>query len=310
LSSFKMVNFHSDPQTVGLADTVLRLLSPMNSEAIIATMVPKTMERSAAAYSTALKALQTQTATLGTTLGGLVKENEQQYSRLRESLRAEIEAERAKNEAHHSDLLEAFRKRETEHEERVASFETRESKHVRRSLLEEMKTTLAERKEVSLSDQTVSKRRSVLGGCIVSGVFGLSLVFTGFYFGYMGKGTQYHSLAPISGGSLMVVSALVYYIKWSDQWFRRHADAEFAVLRFENDILRASWLAELLFEWQSEKADSQFPEHLIRQFSAHLFTEDSSVSPSHPSEALVEFVTDAESFKVGKGLLEVVKGKR
>jgi hypothetical protein len=76
---------------------------------------------------------------------------------------------------------------------------------------------------------------------------------------------------PISAGTGIFVSTAIYYIRWNDRWFRDHASAEFANRKFGADILGASWLAELFFEWD-EKKDFNFPPELLQSFARGLFT--------------------------------------
>jgi hypothetical protein len=190
----------------------------------------------------------------------------------------------------------------------VTEFETRESKYVRRDLLKRMQEKLAERSTIELSEATVSKRRPVTTLCVAAIGIGLGLVGLGTGLALQ-QGASYWTLAPATAGTLISVTTLVYFTKWTDQWFRRHADAEFHNMQFENDILRASWLAELLFEWDTEKA-GQFPTDLVRSFSRYLFDNTNSSSPDHPSEALARLVDEASSIKVGKGAFEVSKPPR
>jgi hypothetical protein len=97
------------------------------------------------------------------------------------------------------------------------------------------------------------------------------------------------------------VTTFVYYLKWNDRWFREHADAELAATRYKADIYRASWLAELVLEAQTE-ADAELPPELIAAFGRNLFVDPGPTKESeHPIEAISSLVKRVRSVTVGKG---------
>lgn len=99
----------------------------------------------------------------------------------------------------------------------------------------------------------------------------------------------------LPAATLATVAAIVYYIRWNDHWFKRHADEEFNIKRFELDVDRASWVVEMAMEWKDEKG-SEIPKGLVDRLTANLFesTPEES-SPRHPSEDLASALLGASS---------------
>jgi hypothetical protein len=75
---------------------------------------------------------------------------------------------------------------------------------------------------------------------------------------------------------ILFISTAIFYIRWNDQWFKEHANAEFENRKFSRDIVRASWIAELLFEWK-EKKEVPLPEELITSYTTGLFQNNETV---------------------------------
>jgi hypothetical protein len=98
---------------------------------------------------------------------------------------------------------------------------------------------------------------------------------------------------------------LIYYIKWSDQWFREHAQAELRIKKLSSDILRASWLAELVLE--GKQADQQLPEALMSRFSEGLFADSLVSATEHPSDQMVALIRKLSSVKVNRDGVELTK---
>ena len=115
---------------------------------------------------------------------------------------------------------------------------------------------------------------------------------------------DWRKYVPLTIGSVLFVSTMIYYLRWNDHWFQEHANAEFQNMKLNADILRASWIAELYFEWDSKK-DGQLPHEMIVSFTRGLFSE-SHARPSkfHPLDQLSGLVPDVAKLKVNqKGLI-------
>ena len=105
---------------------------------------------------------------------------------------------------------------------------------------------------------------------------------------------------PFSTGLILFVSTAIFYIRWNDQWFKEHANAEFENRKFSRDIVRASWIAELLFEWK-EKKEIPFPEQLVISFTTGLFeTNDTIKTTKHPFDDLKSLAGSISEIKFSK----------
>ncbi len=202
--------------------------------------------------------------------------------------------------------LEAdHRKRAEELRQKVAAFETRESKYVRRDLLGKMREEIEKQKVIALSPKTAHKRWVIHGTFLLAISLGLGLAAVFAYKVFMSATPDWHYFTPMSGGVVMFISTLIYYIKWNDQWFKEHAEAEFRNMRFAADILRASWLAELLFEWEKEKKSTQLPESIIASLARNLFRDERWGDTEHPAEALTKALGGVSSLRVSKDGVEI-----
>lgn len=112
-------------------------------------------------------------------------------------------------------------------------------------------------------------------------------------------------LCSAFAGILFFVTTLGCYIKWNDQWFRDHADAETKNKQLHAHILRASWLAEMFFE--GKEKDKQIPEQLLDRLSVGLFADTSTKAIEHPSEQMVDLIKKISNIKASKDAVELTK---
>ena len=70
---------------------------------------------------------------------------------------------------------------------------------------------------------------------------------------------------------------VTFFISWNNRWFQQHAQEEFRLKRMELDIDRASWVVEMLFEWNETK-DKPLPQGLIETLTKNLFVETTNTS--------------------------------
>jgi len=205
-----------------------------------------------------------------------------------------------------------YRKREEELEKKKEELDTklkqiddRESKHVRRKIREDLKEELKSRSQkFELTAGTRKLRQPIFWfSLILLAIFGAGFIFF----------SVYSFLSMIKGGfdlgNAEVISILVkqivfavafgstsvFYIRWNNRWFEKHSDEEFKLKRYEIDLDRASWLAEMAFEWKKEKGE-EIPTELIERLSRNLFAyEEKESEPLHPSEQLAEAILGAAS---------------
>ncbi len=78
----------------------------------------------------------------------------------------------------------------------------------------------------------------------------------------------------------LFLATSVFFIRWQSRWFHRRAAEEFKCKRYEMEVSRASWLAEMAFEWK-EKFGTDIPAELFAKLTGSLFTDgwDKAGSP-------------------------------
>jgi len=201
--------------------------------------------------------------------------------------------------------LEAIAAKTRKLEDDRAQFETREARHMRRELLKQIREVLKEAEATTLSEPTGNKRWWVHVGAWILAAASATAAGVMVVKLYDAPALDWHLLAPFSASFVTFALTMVYYLKWNDRWFREHADAELAAKRYKADILRASWIAELVQEWAKE-GKGDLPPELIAAYTRGLFTD---VGPSrvseHPLDNLTDLIKRATGVRISKGALEV-----
>src|SRR5690606_38782741 len=86
--------------------------------------------------------------------------------------------------------------------------------------------------------------------------------------------------------------ALVFLLRFTQQWAKRHADEEFYLKRLELDLERASWLVEMSLEYANE-AKSAIPPEMFERLSRGLFAVERGPEVRHPLETLLGAASEA-----------------
>jgi hypothetical protein len=219
----------------------------------------------------------------------IFKKAEELEKRFEDKHRALDEGSRAKSKE--LDLREeAFRKEK-------ASFDARESTVVRRDLLAKIEKILGDQKTINITPATLKKRLPVHVLCI--GTMAIAVVMA-TAFGYKiltEAASDWHKVVPFCTGTLLFVSTAIFYLRWNDQWFEDHASAEFENRSFYLDVVRASWLAELLFEWKDKK-EVPFPEQLIARYTTGMFEANKRAETTkHPFDDLKALAANVAEIK-------------
>ncbi len=261
--------------------------------------------------------LKEETAKLAKFLGELARRDAEWRREVQEKLEADYHELRTKldEEARQKEsaLEETDRKRrESLAKEREAfaaevnKFEAVESKRMRRDLLKKIQDVLDNAKDFSLSEKTSEKREIIhtYTKWLIRISAGLVILFAYIFFESVSKAENgapdWKVYPPLAVSIATLVSSFVYYLKWNDRWFREHADQEFAISRFRTDILRASWVAELVSEWQTETEEAVPPE-LVAAFTRNLFRDGGpSRENEHPLEAITGAMKRVTSVTIGK----------
>ena len=200
-----------------------------------------------------------------------------------------------------------LKSREDDLQTKIEAFNIKENKGVRRELLKEMRQAIDEHKEITLSVATVKKRKSVMWACLVAMLIGLCLVGLSIFNILTLKSDYQYILMPFSSGIILFSTTFIYFLRWSNSWVNKHTEAEFKNMQFSQDILRASWLAELVFEVGKE-SETEVPPVLIEQFSKNLFENKIKEERHHPLDDLFKLTKSFKKVKVGKTGIEVEQG--
>jgi hypothetical protein len=208
------------------------------------------------------------------------------------------------------DKENALAERERLHEERVKDFERDEAKLVRRKLLGELQKILKESESLRLSPETVSKRTPVVWGVLAASFLSASLLLCSLWFLIFDfEKYGWRPAFSFVTGSFALFGTVIYYLKWSDRWFREHAEAEFAAKRQKADIVQASWLAELVSEWTSQNGQRELPKELLEAYTRNIFRASGPVRETeHPFEQITSLLRRAQELEFGKDRF-VVKAK-
>lgn len=251
-------------------------------------------------------------ATEAARLAQSTTQNYDEFARLLREKTTELDqrygAKETELETRYQEKLRDIETREGAHGESVKQFELRNNTAVRRDLLREIKSKIETQSAMQLSKPTSRKRRILHAVCL--GTLLLSATFVGWFAYKIGSVTAFDwcYLIPLSTGSLIFVSTGIFYIRWNDQWFRDHARAEMETRKLSADILRASWLAELFFEWEQKK-DTAMPPELVSSFTRGLFEFAALEGKLHPADQLHELLKEFSTLKLDKDGFEVSKKK-
>lgn len=226
------------------------------------------------------------------------KEQDEAFARERVDLHNEYKAKAAELAQREQDLKDLS-----------AAHKARDNTFVRRDLLESIKKNISVQETASLSQSTTNKRRPVQVAIGTVLIASLAMLVAFAAKAVLDPVPQWHHMIPLSASFALFTSTSIYMIRWSDQWFREHASAEFRAKRLSSDFLRASWLAELVFELKEK--ERQLPDVLVDRFSEGLFVDAPSKATEHPADQMVALLSKVTSIKAGKdgGELTMAAGR-
>lgn len=223
-----------------------------------------------------------------------------------EAYRGRVDEERAKFETKLNTETELKRQKyqeicdnslkELEHEKRALSerqktLDDRDSKHARRQIRKDLKQELEDRSSTFKLTEDTNRKRWPVHAVFV---FLLAFIVASAIWTYT-RSTTFDTLTTIKLllSSVALVGVSVYYIKWTDRWFREHSEEEFKLKRLALDIDRASWVVETVLEWQNEK-NSSVPSQLLDRLTHGLFSNEANKQEiKHPSEDFLSALVGA-----------------
>jgi hypothetical protein len=90
---------------------------------------------------------------------------------------------------------------------------------------------------------------------------------------------------------------IIYFIRWSGDWARQHAEEEFRNRTRLIDIGRSSWLLEAVRD--AQERDKEIPPELIKELSRNLFSNSQAVGGDiHPQAAADVIMQGLSSIRV------------
>ncbi len=192
-------------------------------------------------------------------------------------------------------------------------FNDKKNTHVRRDLQKEMREEFENFREIKLSNATNRKTWPIYALFVVGLVGGawiMMKIIEQITNPKDGSPVDWHTYAWLGGTTVFFIFLLIYFIRWNMQWLRQHASFEFRNIQYKYDMLRASWFAEMFFEYKDQ--GKALPESVIAVLTKNLFEipTDNLGDAKHPVDDLVEFVKKLKTVKVSSDSVEVSTDKQ
>ena len=297
---FAEVHIDNSPDketSIALHDAIRSSFDASGSSALLDDAIPAELKAGIEAQRAAASSLSSETTKVGRFLTDQIERSTEFIRNISKT----ILDKQSELDEQYKDRVEKF---ESDFAERVAAFERQKADHdarsatiLRRESVEKLETIIASQSKMKLSWPTQSKRIPIHLLCIgLLGGFGtLAFVYADKLLA--AENPSWQLTAPLSTGLLGFAATVIYYLKWNDNWFTQHASAEVKSMRNSADIIRANWLAELMFEWDKEKAQ-EFPDSLIATFSQGLFHDPSIKATDHPTDEVLRFMKSLKKISV------------
>lgn len=105
--------------------------------------------------------------------------------------------------------------------------------------------------------------------------------------------------------SLLFTCTLIFYLRWTTRWADLIAHQDLANQQYASDIYRASYIAELLFEYKDEQG-KEIPSEVVEGMMVGLFERDEFKGGKyHPAEDAISFVKRLRKIKSGNEGVEI-----
>lgn len=229
---------------------------------------------------------------------------------LRTKLIEEQTQQQHQQKREHDEKLKELELKKLAVEEREKQLDLHESRSKRRKHLEEIKNLLIEQSSVKLAKETNGLGQHVLG--VAFGTVAGGMALCGFALFRISQSNVFHlhNALLFGSGFLLTASTMIYIMRWMNHKYTRHADTEFNNIQLHHDVLRASWLTEMIFESKESGDGVQIPDHLIHTFSQNLFEPRFSDGGHHPLDDIEKIARRFKRVKLemGKSVIEVDKG--
>lgn len=238
----------------------------------------------------------------------LIRRLENDWQRLRDENRAEAKEAQAALQAEHEERAAKLQASIDAQQQqldadraalaaKIKEVDDRESKFARREIYKELRKKIGDRyQKFELTLGTRKLRRPINWAVVLV----LVLFGTGFAafitvpFLKDVKELVFWNINRVIF-ALLFGSTLIYYFRWHNSWFKRHADEEFRLKKFDLDMDRASWIVEMMIEWGIEK-EVPMPESLLEHLTRGIFIDNNSdEAVQHPAEQIASLLFGASS---------------
>ncbi|KLV08664.1 hypothetical protein C9I92_01240 [Photobacterium ganghwense] len=240
-----------------------------------------------------------------------------EFEEKRQQLVVEFEERQAR-------LEEQYFQKDQELKEREHAIEDADNTTARRQTTVSAITDVAERaKKFTFSTSVNSRMVFIVGLCLFLASLGLTSTWqaltvissTSFSAGtdpnivkaeaVTNSGYMWFNYIRVFLSSALVVSSLVYLIRFFSSWMNKVANQELDNQKYVRDLNRAHVAIEMCLEW-NDKKDGTIPERLLSAVTEGLFVDktQSNVDINHPAEQLASALirtSDKLEFPLGTG---------
>jgi hypothetical protein len=223
-----------------------------------------------------------------------------------------------------SDIKSTLNEKEIELEKRIEQYDERKrqekesSREYRRKLIKDIHETLNEDDEkiygmpneiktksktgkLSSVGNNLEKLRVKIGLICGLGIL-VSIIFVSIGFSFLpDRNNAIFFLLP---GTLSLASTFIYYLRFENNVYHEQSNVSYENRQFRKDILRANWVAELIFE-SKDLTDIDLPQPILNLFSNELFEKRKKKPIRHPIDDVLKNISNVEKVKIGKDFLEV-----
>ena len=212
---------------------------------------------------------------------------------------AETDKIRADLDARHRSLESALAQLEADRKALDDSSATHARREARKQISADVKAALT---KFTVTEDTATKRRPIVwtfrGLMALTAISFLGSIAQAVAATAVGTPLGWFIVAKIPVSLIGFGLSASWYIRWENAWFQQHATEEFRLKRYDLDIHRATWLMELLFEWQ-EKKEHPIPPALVERLSHGMFDADKpSKKPDQEDDALASFLRHATNVRL------------
>lgn len=305
----KPPNNIAEPQAIEFltkaADACAKHFNVTSRPAIIGAALPAQQQESLRFQERAVADLATQVSKLGHIATEQIARAQEIINDKIAELERTHEARRAALEGIHQQRLQELSSREAGIAEKEKEFDIKARLAARRDLLTKMQSKIDAQSTETVSRAVERKRTWVHVTCIIAAFAAGATVYL-----LLRNGEPSGYLLWLVGVCVaFVIGLVIFYLRFNYSWFAELARGEFTRRRFNTDILRASWVAELYLESKEGEKAAELPPELVTAFAQNLFRDfEWKHRVEHPAEQVLGLLGKARHVKIGE--LEIDRRRR